>query len=76
MVADIGGPEVTTGTELAKQYLSAIGSKRVVVPLWLPGKIFAAFSRGYHLTPDNRYGVQTFESFHSEFPSRRVTDAP
>src|SRR5690606_1290097 len=65
-VTDIGGPEVATARELAAQYLSSTGRRRRIVPLSMPGKAFAAFASGYHLTPDNRYGASTFSDFLAE----------
>jgi hypothetical protein len=37
--------------------------RRPIVPLRLPGKTFAAYAAGLHLTPENRYGTITFRDF-------------
>lgn len=60
---DVAGPKVCSGTELAKAYLMRAHSNRRIVPLWLPGKTFAAFAAGVHLAPENRYGTVTFAEF-------------
>jgi uncharacterized protein YbjT (DUF2867 family) len=67
---DIGGPEVLSCRELAAAYLSHTGRRRPLVPLRLPGKTFAAYVAGYHLTPEHRYGTGTFAGFLTELGSR------
>lgn len=41
--------------------LALRASARLPVPL--PGRVFAAFRRGVHLTPERREGRKTFEEF-------------
>ncbi|MBP2365117.1 hypothetical protein [Pseudonocardia parietis] len=43
---DLGGPEVRHAVELARAYLTAIGGRRTVVPVRLPGRTFRALSSG------------------------------
>ena len=62
-VADMGGPLVQHGTELARQYLDSVGSSRRPVPVPLPGAVMAAFRRGEHLAPDRKVASQTFAEF-------------
>lgn len=62
-VPDMGGPEVLNAAELARTYLKATGRRRAVLPVPLPGRVFAAFRRGVHLTPERREGRKTFEEF-------------
>ncbi|MGW2560775.1 SDR family oxidoreductase [Streptomyces sp. NPDC001514] len=62
-VADMGGPEVRTLSELARLYLRATGRRRVLVPLWVPGRTFRALQRGLNLAPDQAVGKRTFEDF-------------
>lgn len=62
-VADIGGPEILSSTELAKAYLLKAHGNRRVVPVQLPGKTFAAYAAGHHLAPKNRFGTVTFAEF-------------
>jgi uncharacterized protein YbjT (DUF2867 family) len=61
--ADIGGPEVLSGRELAAAYLARARSRRRIVSVCLPGKTFAAYAAGYHLAPENRDGTVTFADF-------------
>lgn len=62
-VPDMGGPEILDTAELARTYLKAAGRRRAVLPVPLPGRVFAAFRRGVHLTPERREGRKTFEEF-------------
>ena len=62
-VSDIGGPEVREAVDLARTYLRAVGRRRRVVPLWLPGKTGRGYRRGGHLAPDHAVGRITFEEF-------------
>ncbi|MFJ2772617.1 SDR family oxidoreductase [Streptomyces sp. NPDC087300] len=62
-VADMGGPEVLTFTELARAYLRATGKRRVLLPVRLPGKTFRAARTGGHLTPELAVGKGTFEEY-------------
>lgn len=59
-VTDIGGPEVLGFDELAKAYLAATGRKRKAVRVSVPGKFGRGLRAGHLLTPDNRYGSETF----------------
>jgi uncharacterized protein YbjT (DUF2867 family) len=59
-VADLGGPEVLDCADLARTYLRAVGRHRPVLPLWLPGAIFAGYRRGGHLAPDRADGRITY----------------
>jgi uncharacterized protein YbjT (DUF2867 family) len=59
-VADIGGPEQRSLVDLARVWARATGARRPVVPLSLPGKLFAAYRAGSALVPGTPYGRQTF----------------
>jgi uncharacterized protein YbjT (DUF2867 family) len=59
-VADIGGPEQHGLADLARLWARATGTRRPVVPLSLPGKLFAAYRAGSALVPGPAYGRQTF----------------
>jgi uncharacterized protein YbjT (DUF2867 family) len=61
-VPDLGGPRVQRAGDLARAYLRSTGSRRPAVPLWLPGKTFAAYRRGEHLTPEHAQGSD-FDAF-------------
>jgi uncharacterized protein YbjT (DUF2867 family) len=60
-VPDIGGPEVRRLPELARVWATARGSRRPVVPVRLPGKVFAGYRAGHALVPGPPYGRMTFE---------------
>jgi uncharacterized protein YbjT (DUF2867 family) len=59
-VADIGGPEQHDLPELARMWARATGTRRPVLPLSLPGRLFAAYRSGAALVPGPAYGRQTF----------------
>ena len=66
---DLGGPEVRTVRELAEAYLRAIGRRRRLLPVRLPGKAFGGYRRGGHLTPNHADGRITFEEYLSTHPA-------
>ena len=49
---DLGGPEVLTLGEMAKAWLKQRGMRRVIVPLWIPGRVAQGFRRGYNTCPE------------------------
>jgi uncharacterized protein YbjT (DUF2867 family) len=59
-VADIGGPEQRRLPELARAWALSTGSRRPIVPLVLPGRLFAAYRAGSALVPGPGYGRVTF----------------
>lgn len=59
-VPDLGGPEVLSSRELAVLHLQARRQRRLVVPLALPGPVFAGYRRGHHLAPQDPAGRLTF----------------
>jgi uncharacterized protein YbjT (DUF2867 family) len=58
---DIGGPEERSVPDLARAWRAARGSRRAVVPVRIPGKIFRAFASGAALGP--AYGTMTFADY-------------
>lgn len=62
-VADIGGPQRRAVRDLARSWSKATSSRRPIVPLWLPGKLFAALAVGRNLAKGPPYGRRTFEDF-------------
>jgi uncharacterized protein YbjT (DUF2867 family) len=58
--ADIGGPEQLGLAELARIWADTTATRRPVLPLRLPGKLFAAYRAGSALVPGPAYGRQTF----------------
>ncbi len=65
-VPDVGGPEVRTFGELARAYRDALGKRRPVVRLPVPGKMAAAYRTGKATCPDRRVGTVTFEEWLAE----------
>lgn len=57
---DMGGPEVQTLGELAQGWLGLRGRRRIVIPLWLPGKSAQGFRRGYNTCPEQAIGKITW----------------
>jgi uncharacterized protein YbjT (DUF2867 family) len=60
---DIGGPERRPVPELARAWKAARGSRRPVVPVRVPGKIFRAFRDGAALVDGTPYGRITFGEY-------------
>jgi uncharacterized protein YbjT (DUF2867 family) len=68
---DIGGPQKLAFRECARQWSVAASSSRRVVPVWLPGKTFAAYAQGHHLVPGPPYGRRAFQEYLAErYPGR------
>ncbi|MFI7061194.1 SDR family oxidoreductase [Kribbella sp. NPDC050124] len=61
--ADIGGPEVRPVPELARAWKAARGSRRPVLPVRVPGKMFRAFVDGYANVDGPPYGTITFDDY-------------
>jgi uncharacterized protein YbjT (DUF2867 family) len=62
-VADLGGPQVRPFGDLMRAYLTAKGTRKPVLPLALPGKLFRAVRDGQLLAPDHADGQVTFEDY-------------
>jgi uncharacterized protein YbjT (DUF2867 family) len=60
---DLGGPAVREFRELADAWRSARDSRQRIVPLRVPGKIFAGYRSGAHLTPEHADGRISFEEY-------------
>jgi uncharacterized protein YbjT (DUF2867 family) len=71
-VPDMGGPEIRTATSLLGAYLQATGRRRLVLPLRLPGAVFAGYRQGGHLAPDRAVGHRTWEQFLAERVNRQT----
>ena len=59
-VADIGGPERQDVVEFARSWRRATGTRRPIVPLHLPGRVFAGYRSGAPLVPGPAYGQVSF----------------
>lgn len=62
-VSDIGGPEILALDQLAATYLAAAGRRRKIIRIPVPGKTGKACRAGHLLTPENRYGTETFAEY-------------
>jgi uncharacterized protein YbjT (DUF2867 family) len=60
-VPDIGGPAARPLPELGRVWARAVGTRRPVVPVRLPGRTFRAYAAGHGLVPGPAYGRTTFE---------------
>ena len=49
--------------ELVKSYLSAVGTRRPLVPVHIPGQAARALRSGANLAPDRAVGKRTWEQF-------------
>jgi uncharacterized protein YbjT (DUF2867 family) len=66
LVDDIGGPRVYPMEDLLKEYLRAIGRRRLVVPMRIPGGAAKAQRAGANLALDHATGKRTWEAFLAE----------
>jgi uncharacterized protein YbjT (DUF2867 family) len=62
-VPDLGGPLVESSEDLVRTYLSLTRRRRPVLPVWLPGRIAAAFRAGGNLLSHGERGTRTFEEY-------------
>ena len=63
LVPDLAGPRICTLAELVNSYLSAVGKRRPLVPLPVPGQAARALRAGANLAPDRAVGKRTWEEF-------------
>jgi len=61
--ADIGGPQILTAAEIARNTFTALGVQRRIASFRLPGAAFAALRAGDNLVPGNRFGRATYSDF-------------
>ena len=71
LVPDTGGPRVYGAAELLRGYLRATKRRRLIMPVWLPGKAAHAFRAGANLAPEQAAGHRTWEEFLAEKLSQR-----
>ena len=63
LVPDFGGPAMYSTAGLLRGYLRAVGKRRPIVPLWLPGKAARAVQAGANLAPERAVGQRNWEEF-------------
>ena len=71
LVPDMGGPRVYGADELLRGYLRATKRRRLILPVWLPGKAAREFRAGANLAPEQAVGHRTWEEFLAENLSQR-----
>jgi uncharacterized protein YbjT (DUF2867 family) len=65
-VPDIGGPQVLPIIELAQSYLAAVGKRRRIVSVPVPGRVARAYCSGGHLAPEQAVGTIPFDRYLDE----------
>lgn len=61
--ADLGGPQILDAAELARDVVSALGARRPVRPVRVPGRVGAGFRAGHHLAASTPRGTRTWTSY-------------
>ncbi|KAB2350837.1 SDR family oxidoreductase [Actinomadura rudentiformis] len=73
LVADIAGPKVYGMDELIRGYLNAVGKRRLMMPVKIPGKAARAYRDGANLSLDPATGQRTWEDFLADRVGRGVS---
>lgn len=60
-VADMGGPAVLDGADVARRYLRAAGQHRLILPVRIPGAAGRGFRQGLHLAPEHAESTITWD---------------
>ena len=63
LVPDLAGPKIYTVAELVNSYHSAVGKRRPLIPVHIPGQAARALRAGANLAPDRAVGKRTWEEF-------------
>jgi uncharacterized protein YbjT (DUF2867 family) len=63
LVPDLAGPKIYTVAELVSRYLRAVGKRRPLIPVHIPGQAAKALRAGANLAPDRAVGKRTWEEF-------------
>jgi uncharacterized protein YbjT (DUF2867 family) len=63
MLPDMGGPEVQTMGQLAKDWLAARNQRALIIPVPARGAFLGAMSKGYNTCPQNRQGKITWKQW-------------
>lgn len=76
LAPELAGPRVYGLDELVTSYLTAVGRRRLRLPVRLPGRAGRAYRNGDNLTgPGATHGVRTWEAFLAERLRQRVAEA-
>jgi uncharacterized protein YbjT (DUF2867 family) len=76
LVPDIAGPRAYRMAELMRSYLEAAHRRRLLVPLWLPGKAARAVRDGAVIAPNRAVGKRTWEEFLAAHVSQAHAQSP
>jgi uncharacterized protein YbjT (DUF2867 family) len=63
LVPDLAGPEIHGLDDLIRIYLRAVGKRRPILPLPVPGHAIRALRAGANLAPDRAVGHRTWADF-------------
>ena len=63
LVEDMAGPRIYEASELMRSYLRAVGRRRLMMPVRLPGKGARALRAGANLAPGRAVGLRTWNEF-------------
>jgi uncharacterized protein YbjT (DUF2867 family) len=63
LAPDMAGPRICPMADMVRGYLRAVGKRRPLLPLRLPGKAAAAVRAGAILAPERAVGLITWEEF-------------
>ncbi len=73
LVPDVAGPQIYDAADLLRGYLRAVGRRRPIVRIGLPGKAARAMLGGANLSPDRAVGERTWEDFLADRLGDRVS---
>jgi uncharacterized protein YbjT (DUF2867 family) len=71
-VPDMGGPKVYTGKDLAQSWLKQRGMRRIILPLWLPGKTASSIRQGGNTCPQQATGKLSWEAWLKQHYSQQA----
>ena len=71
LVPDVAGPRIYGAAELVRGYLRAVGKRRAIMPIGLPGGAAKAMLGGANLSPERAVGTHTWEEFVAEQVGQR-----
>ncbi len=72
---EVGGPEVLTLGEMARDWQAVRGQRRLIVPIRLPLAFAEGFRKGYNTNPARKIGRQTWrEWLEATYSTARIHD--
>ncbi|MFD4421426.1 SDR family oxidoreductase [Agromyces sp. NPDC058484] len=74
LVPDVAGPRVYDAAELLRGYLRAVGKRRPIVRIGLPGRAAKAMLGGANLSPERAVGTRTWEEVVAEQVGQRAVE--